>query len=315
MRLVTGFRASSVLYSWLICNHIEGTVILPANICETVPATYLKSGLKIKLCDIDKRNFDISEEIIKNTLNEDVKIIHFNHTYGRKDKDQDVLINNIKKEYPQIIIVDDRCLCEPDLDYKGTSADMILYSTGHTKVVNIGKGGFAYISDKWDYIEQVEQYSNKADMMFDKHIKECHKIIRSVDLNIMKSQWINFDLGMSTDEYINKLHDALPKAIEHKRIINEIYSELECSLGDNYNIWRFQLFLNNPIECRYALFRNGLFCNNHFMSLGNGYFSDVTTENCNYLYTHILNLFNDFCYTEEQAEKTVRILKDIMIPL
>ena len=102
MRMVIGFRASSIMYSWLVSNEIKGTVLLPANICETVPAVYVKAGLKIKLCDIDKETYDISEEIIRKKLSAEIKVLHFNHTYGRKNVEQDTLICKIKNEYPNI---------------------------------------------------------------------------------------------------------------------------------------------------------------------------------------------------------------------
>ena len=44
MYTVIGKRASSILYSWLTSNQIQREVIIPANICESVPATYLKAG-------------------------------------------------------------------------------------------------------------------------------------------------------------------------------------------------------------------------------------------------------------------------------
>ena len=254
MRMVIGFRASSIMYSWLVSNEIKGTVLLPANICETVPAVYVKAGLKIKLCDIDKETYDISEEIIRKKLSAEIKVLHFNHTYGRKNVEQDTLICKIKNEYPNILIVEDRCLCEPDLSVPKTVADIVIYSTGNTKVVNIGKGGFAYIGEKWNYIEQNEPFSDKADAEFDKHIKECHSNIRPVDWKIMKAEWIKFDLGMSQDEYMDELNKELPRSIKHKKIINEIYSGLNGSLEDDYNIWRYQLLLKNAIECKKALF-------------------------------------------------------------
>ncbi len=57
MITVANYRACGILYNFLKSNSISGKVLMPANICETVPATYLKAGLDIEFFDISNKDF------------------------------------------------------------------------------------------------------------------------------------------------------------------------------------------------------------------------------------------------------------------
>lgn len=69
------------------------------------------------------------------------------HTYGVEDTPHD-FFRQIKNINPDIFIVDDRCLCLPQLQMNDTIADLILFSTGAKKQVNLNRGGvFAWKSN------------------------------------------------------------------------------------------------------------------------------------------------------------------------
>ena len=75
-------------------------------------------------------------------LNRASVTVLFVRTYGFLD-DQSTNFALLKSEYPNISIVDDRCLCPPEFDVSTFSpdADLTLFSTGYSKFVELGRGG------------------------------------------------------------------------------------------------------------------------------------------------------------------------------
>ncbi len=313
MKTVIGARASAILYNWLLSNNIRGRVLIPCNICESVPASYMKAGCDVVFCDIQKDNWSIDIEYTKQIIKKKgVQILHFNHTYGRITKEDAIFFETIKALYPNLIIVDDKCLCIPSFSNE-KNADITLYSTGYSKYLYVNGGGYGCMTNKYNYQNHLKTYSKNAEEMFNKHVKECHTKHTPVDMNIMLSDWISFDFD--DDSYFDRMFNQKEKTDKHKKIINEIYSEIPGSLPMEYNYWRYNILVENADECKKKLFDNYLFCSHHYMSLCNGYFSPEETPNANYLEKHVLNLFNDFCYTEEQAIKTTELLKNIAKPV
>ena len=95
------------------------------------------------------------------------------------------------------------------------------------------------------------------------------------------------------------------KATAHRQRLNKIYSTAlptTIQLDEKYQNWRFNIIVENKDEILKALFDAGLFASNHY--------KPQTTDcpNAQYLYEHVINLFNDFYYTEEQARKTCEII-------
>ncbi|MBS6835635.1 MAG: DegT/DnrJ/EryC1/StrS family aminotransferase [[Eubacterium] rectale] len=313
---VTGSRASSILYNWLVCNRIQGAVIIPANICETVPAAYYKAGLQVFFCDIEPDTFQPQKREIENLIAqfEGKCVLHYNHTYGASLVNDKHFITKIKKDYPNVIIVDDQCLCVPDQWQVKTEADLSLYSTGKTKVVDLNFGGFAFMPDKWTYQPTVINYNPKCFELFEEHIKECHRNNQKVSKEILVSDWIENETKVQ-ENYFEQIRRKLKESLEHKKQINSIYSTLQGSMGMEYQNWRYNILVENQAECLKALFDNNLFASFHYKSLGEGYFEDTKTPICNWLENHVINLFNDFHYSESQASKTVEILKRVSIPV
>lgn len=313
MKIVTGSRASTILYNWLLCNNIKGNVLIPCNICESVPASYMKASCDVVFCDISKSDWCMDIETTKKIIREkNIQILHYNHTYGRLVKEDSFFLETIKSLYPDLIIVDDKCLCIPSLTNE-KNTDITLYSTGYSKYIYINGGGYGCMKDKYNYQNHLTTYSENAEGIFDRHVKECHTKHIPVDMNIMLSDWISYEFDDA--DYFERMFNQKEKTDKHKMIINEIYSEIPGSFPIEYNFWRYNILVENAKECKNALFENKLYCSFHYMSLCNGYFSQEETPNANFLESHVLNLFNDFCYTEEQAVKTTELLKNIVIPV
>ena len=82
--IIRGSRASAILYNFLLSNDVKGKALIPANICETVPAAYLKAGVDICFCDIDFGTWLPDEKQIWAIIEEnpDITVMHYNRTYG-----------------------------------------------------------------------------------------------------------------------------------------------------------------------------------------------------------------------------------------
>ncbi len=313
MRIEYSSRACAVLYNVLKSNNLNGKVLIPANICETIPVTYMKCGFKCFFCDISKEDWQLDKDQTLNIIeNEDISVLHYNHTYGYISDEDDKFLLQVKQKFPEIFIVDDRCLCFPELKGVSNSADLILYSTGKLKCVDIGWGGFGFLADGVKYSINTLPYNEADNKLFERHMKECRaEIGKHVDIDIVLSDWLQIDNNF--DNYFIKVEEELKKIKAHKNQINNIYKNLNSNLGEAYNNWRFELLVDNPDECRNVLFENNLFCSSHYISLGNGFFQDIKTPVCDYLKSHVLNLFNDSYYSVLQAIQTAEILKKVAV--
>ena len=315
MRRIFGSRASSILYNWLISNDVSGEVLMAANICETVPGTYYKAGIKLNFCDIDFKTFQPDSQQIEDylTRNRKINILHYNHTYGCIMPNEKEFLKSLKEKFPNLIIIEDRCLSIPDLEIPEVESHLVLYSTGNTKFINIGFGGFAFTSDEWKYEHEQVCFLEKDLLAFENHVRCCHNNALSIDYSIIGSNWISPDLVMDDGEYFKKIKIEYEKSLVHKMKINEIYNNFLtfCSMGNEYQNWRYNILVKNKEYCVRKLFENGLFASSHYKSLGSGYFTQQKYSVCDWLESHVINLFNDFCYDADKAYNTAMLLCDI----
>lgn len=312
MKTITGGRASAVLYNWLLSNYVKGKALIPANICESVPATYMKAGISVDFCDVEFGTWLPYEAQIFKLLDANLfSVLHYNHTYGEGGKS----LARIRNRYPNLIIVEDCCLGIPKFEAADDIADLVLFSTGHTKVVNIGYGGFAITLEKYNYKMHTSlYYQTEKEAEFNSYVKSCHEKPQKVDTTIILSDWIETSTDVKQN-YFQLVKEELVSIIPHKKQLNEIYRSWCFNISEDMQLWRYNVLVDNQTECLAALYANGLYASKHYMSLGNGFFSSTVTPNINWLEKHIINLFNDRKYTVKQAEETVEILKKVAKPL
>ena len=276
MKLVTAYRANKILYNFIKVNNITGKVILPANICTDVVNTLCYAGIELEFVDIQADNLCVDQERVMR-IAKDVQMLLFVHTYGVEDDFYEFFCK-VKEVNPNIIIVDDKCLCMPDLYVDETPADLVLYSTGAKKMVNLGGGSIGYVADQWKY-DEIEVEPNEY---------------------LTNEMWL-----LDTKQLYLKM-DAM---IAHKEKLNAVYRKMLPSviqLPDAYQHWRFNVLTDKKDEILKALFAEGLFASSHYKSLSN---DCVIAQN---LHEHVLNLFNDQYYTEEQAIRTCEIINSII---
>lgn len=276
MKLVTANRANKILYNFIQVNHIAGKVILPANICTDVVKTLHYAGLDLLFVDIHADNLCISQDKVLQLVSE-TSMLLFVHTYGVEDDFYDFFAQ-IKEVNPNIIIVDDKCLCMPDLCVDESPADLVLYSTGAKKTVELGGGAIGYLADQWEY-DEIEVAPNEF---------------------LNNEQWL-----LDTKQLYIKM-DAV---ISHKEELNAIYRQNlpeSIQLPDSYQHWRFNILTDKKNEILKALFAEGLFASNHYQSLS------LDCPIANNLHNYVINLFNDQYYTQEQALRTCEIINSII---
>src|ERR1700690_4329818 len=145
-------RASTIIYNLLYGRDGGRVFLLPANICPIVPITFFKAGVPIEFIDISPRTMHMDLEQAQGRLKtRRYGGLLYAHTYGDPSTPQD-FFSLIKKQYPDLMVIDDRCLCIPDLVPDPTNtADVILYSTGYAKIVDLEYGGFAHLREDVNY--------------------------------------------------------------------------------------------------------------------------------------------------------------------
>lgn len=272
MRRVAAYRANKILFNFLQSNNLRGTILLPANICHDVVETLMYAGNKLQYVDIDPRTLIMDWTQMMSHVKDACAILCV-HTYG-VEEDYTEKFNAIRTLNPNIAIIDDQCLCFPDLSLVESSADLVLYSTGSKKQVDFGKGGIGYVASRWQYD----------------------------DVDILGEAPLGNEEWMLDESAVLRRMDAIMK---HKDCLNKIYRQnlpTNIQLPEKYQHWRFNILVPNKDTILKAIFDAGLFASNHYASL---------SEDCQVasnLHQYVINLFNDSYFTETQAKQVCEII-------
>ena len=276
---VTAYRASKILYNFLKSNQerIRAPFLIPTNVCSNVPETLEEAGVDYLLVDIDAKTLCMDEQYVLEHAREISGIVMV-HTYG-VETDFAPFYRQLRAANPDILIVDDRCLCMPSFEPQTYDADLVLYSFSEKKQVNLGKGALAYIGENVRY----DDYPNPA-----------------------QSFLTNEEWKLNKGEVLA----AMDAAIAHKEKLTAIYrKELpkEIQLPDAYQHWRFNILVQNKEDILKALFDAGLFASSHYKVLGEHY-----APIANNLSAYVINLFNDNYFTEDQAMNACTIIRSCL---
>ena len=234
MKRVCAYRANKILFNFIKSNHLTGTVILPANICPDVVDTLRYAGNPLHFVDIDAHTLCLNwQQVMAET--KDAAAVLAVHTYGLED-DFNEQFAALRAINPNIVIIDDRCLCMPELNEPNSSADLVLYSTGEKKQVELGMGGIGYVAKGWNYEE----------------------IILPENDVLTNETW-------ELDE--KALLAKMDAVIKHKEKLNAIYRKnlpANIQLPAPYQHWRFHILVPNKEDVLKALFDEGLFASSHY---------------------------------------------------
>ena len=310
MQIVQAPRASAIIYSLLVNRRDKSPWLLPANICPIVPITFLKARLPFQFVDIsaDTLHMDLeqAEQLVKSNK---FGGLLYAHTYGEASTPNEYFAS-VKRLSPDLMIIDDRCLCVPDLEFNpNNQADIQLYSTGYAKIVDLHFGGYAFIRDDIDY--------QSAQLAF--HPEDHEEIERAYKASISQrakfdyrdSDWLETDTPVQAwDEYCAQIKKSLAESMAHRISLNQVYASTlpeEVQLPAPFQTWRFNIRARNKQNILDAIFSSGLFASSHYASLA-GIMDDGKAPQAEALEESIINLFNDRHFTLEQAEQVCKII-------
>jgi Predicted pyridoxal phosphate-dependent enzyme apparently involved in regulation of cell wall biogenesis len=310
MQVVQSPRASAILYNLLKSRADIRPWLLPANICPIVPITFLKAGVPFDLVDISAgtlhMDLDQAETLIATRKYGGVL---YAHTYGESSTPE-AFFHQIKRVDESLLIVDDRCLCIPDLQARvDSAADVQLYSTGYAKIVDLGIGGYAFLRDGVLYESAHLFFDAQAHEQVETQYKRA--IQDAVPFEYEDCNWLQTEAVLpSWEEYSACIEERLVFSMSQRSRLNQIYTSRlprELQLLNEYQMWRFNILIKNKQRILNKIFEAGLFASSHYASLA-GIMADGTCPHAEALHDSALNLFNDHHFDEMKAEKICDVI-------
>ena len=278
-------RAANILYEVLTTLDKNVKFLLPLNICPIVPDTFVKAGVKFQFIDINIDTLCMDEDMVLEALKNDNSIggVLFVKTFGVMVESEE-FYQKIKQLNSKIFIIDDQCQAVQnfDFDINRSSASLTLFSSGYSKYVDIGYGGFGFLKD-FEF-EGVFQDNSKSKVFL---------------------------------EYRIDVETRIPLMKKHKEKLNGIYQKgipFNLHLGKAFENWRFSILIDNKDRLLEEIFQEeGLFASSHYVPIDSKFIDNpVQSSNAHKISSRIVNLFNDSRFTEEKAVKTVEIINNFI---
>lgn len=282
--IVLARRASAILYNLLRSRRDERPFLLPANICPIVPAVFFEAGQAFEPIDIEEPWLELDRQACYERLRARpggyAGVLHV-RPYG-SEHDPHPFFTALKKIQPDLLVIDDRCLCRPDPDFESLSpaADVTLFSTGHAKYTDLDHGGFAQVSDAVTYRPSAGE-----------------PVPDWLDLGEPDTSW---------NDHRKQVVAATKTADEQKQKLNAIYAEMlpaEIQLAPELQQWRFNIRVPAAEELLASIFAAELFASRHYPALSGGRFPVAE-----HLHASIVNLFNDRYFDEERARRMAHLI-------
>lgn len=312
MQIIQAPRASAILYSLLKSQGNSNPWLLPANICPIVPITFFKAGVPFELVDISAETLHMDLEQAWGRLERGpYGGVLYAHTYGELSTPEE-FFQQVKSRFPDLLLLDDRCLCIPDFDPpQNTHADVALYSTGYAKIVELNFGGYAYLKEDIRYQAQPLPFNQQALDEIERNYK--HALESQTPYNYKDSDWLHTvaDLPEWYD-YCREVEARLKPALAQRAAINEIYARAlpaEIQLPAEYQTWRFNLRVKNKGRVLKAIFAAGLFASSHYASLA-GIMAPGRSPQAQVLSEEVINLFNDQHFDSERADRVCSVIME-----
>ena len=312
MQIVQAPRASAVLYNILVSQASDLPWLMPANICPIVPITFFKARVPFEFVDISAETLHMDREqaeaLIKKRRYGGVL---YAHTYGELST-PNAFFAKIKSLDPKLLILDDRCLCIPDLEPDHNSgADVILNSTGYAKIVELNFGGYAFMTDEVPYQPQQLPFSAQAHEELEMAYKVS--ISRNSKFIYRDTDWLENSSDLPKwSNYCQQIKNGLKESMQQRAALNTIYAAnlpVEIQLPDAYQLWRFNIRVKNKKPIYEAIFKAGLFASSHYVSLA-GIMSEGRAPQAEVLADEIINLFNDHHFSAQQARKVCAVIME-----
>lgn len=317
--MIVEHRASIILFNVLSgLKDKRKPFLLPANVCPIVVLTYLKAGVAFELIDIAPDSLCLNEEIALGKLSTNINVyggIHYVHTFGVENNPSD-FFSSVKSLNADFFVIDDKCLNIPEFRTNPlqNNIDLELFSTGYSKYVDIGWGGFGYLQPKYLYQPIRIPYE----------LKDLERLTESIIKNIdddtifrySDSNWLGDTLfSTSPEKYQQQVMSKMAIVSAHKDVINSFYSHKlprEVQFPIAYQNWRFNIKVPKRNELLEKIFEVGLFASTHYPSVTH-LFNQIKASNAEEYNINILNLFNDFRFDLDKAKKITSLINEHLI--
>jgi dTDP-4-amino-4,6-dideoxygalactose transaminase len=328
MHPVFAARASTILYHLVMSVPVaQGVYLLPSNVCPVVPLTLIAAQRPFEFIDLDPASLCMSHALLQQRLTckalPRVAGIVFVRTYGAVF-DITSEFQALKTLQPELLLVDDRCLSRPLLereegDWQG--ADVLLFSTGHAKPVDVGFGGFAHLQPHvpwmWHHRPFIAADEHAITALYKEHIHKQQPLYGTTGAavppqHLQTFHWLDTsEPTVSWATYRELVLKARTEAESHATEIIQVYRQDlpdAVQLPSSYHSWRFQIRVPNRETLLKKIFAAGFFASDHYFpaaTLFGGYLCPVATA----LSTDILNLFHDFRVSSADAEQMGKIVQ------
>jgi hypothetical protein len=262
----------------------------------------LALGCRLIYLDIDPKTLCVSEASIESLAASNPDVFLNIRTLGYEG-DLSSLFQFVKRLFPKALIVDDKCLCRPRLtegQHLPENVDLELYSTGYSKYVDFGVGGYA-LAKLSTWSSQESQYNGDIFAELSLHEKAAKK---ADDLS-----WVDDRPYKLT--YFPHIESTLPLIDAHKIRINNIYRDhlKGAEILEDHLHWRFNFLCEQRERIRNKIFEAGLFCSSHYAAAPIGEERTADYPVGRNVARRIVNLFNDFRITEDNARTIGRIVQ------
>jgi len=313
MKFVFEARASAILYNLLRAQQTQRTFILPANICPIVPLAFYKAGVPFEFIDISPSTLclDAAQTLtrLKNTPQAYGGVL-FAHTYGAETTFES-FFSEIKQLAPHVMLIDDCCLCAPRFGNSiETNADVILFSTGYAKIVELGFGGYAYLNDALPYVKNSLAYDPSALNELTAAYKNA--IAHKTRFAYTDSAWLDTATPpVEPQPYQTHAQATLDRALTHRAALNTVYMKhlpADIQLPAEFQTWRFQIRVPQRDTLVREIFDAGYFAGTHYASLA-GIFTEIDdAPHSRALAANVINLFNDHHFDVVRARAVCEIV-------
>lgn len=315
MQTVQAPRASAILYSLLVGRADKSPWLLPANIYPIVPLTFMKARVPFEFVDISPTTLHMDLEQAEALIRErPFGGLLYAHSYGEASTPNG-FFESIKRISPELLIIDDRCLCIPHLEPDSLNqADVQLYSTGYAKIVDLSSGGYAFLRDEIAYEPAQLTFHPKYHEELEKAYKAS--VSQRTRFFYRDSDWLETSTPVQAwEKYLERIEKKLAQSLEQRILLNQIYTSLlpvDVQLPGGFQTWRFNIRVKNKQLILDRIFSSGLFASSHYASLA-GIMSNGEAPYAEQLAESVINLFNDHHFTAGQAEHICKVILENLV--
>jgi len=304
-------RASALLYHYVRSVSRPGAWLLPANVCPIVPAVLIKAGREFEFLDIETDTLCIDRNAVIHRLSQNPEQyagVLFVRTYGHPG-DFEMFFRELKQRDAGVRLIDDRCLARPGFEHSGGVADLELYSTGYSKFVDIGWGGWGFSRGEVKYIRSDLSYNPAAHDMLVQRFRVA--LAHQSRFECPETPWLDARLPeIAWSDFRRLVESKMEKSAHHREHLNAIYNEelQQWALPADCHDWRFSILCDRPQELLEKISAAGHFASAHYASLVPMFGEGIAPVAQEYG-RRVVNLFNDFRYDTARARALAQIIR------